>query len=56
MVELLSSCPSFWLFFLTVFNIERSLDVWLLTIVFVLFGLIGFIDDFIKLFMKRNLD
>lgn len=43
------------IFLLTVFNIERSLDVWLLTIVFVLFGLIGFIDDFIKLFMKRNL-
>src|SRR5699024_11811317 len=43
------------IFLLTVFIIERSLDVWLLTIVFVLFGLLGFIDDFIKLFMKRSL-
>src|SRR5699024_3663 len=30
-------------------------DLWLLTIVFLLYGLIGFIDDFIKLFLKRNL-
>lgn len=40
---------------LTVFNIESSVTAWLLTIVFVAYGLIGFIDDFIKLFMKRNL-
>src|SRR5690625_4106518 len=39
----------------TIFDINRSLDAWLLTIVFVLYGFIGFIDDFIKLFMKRNL-
>lgn len=43
------------IFLLTIFNIDRSLNAWLLTIVFVLYGLIGFVDDFIKLFMKRNL-
>lgn len=37
------------------FDIDRSLNIWLLTTVFVLYGLIGFVDDFIKLFMKRNL-
>ena len=41
--------------FVTIFDINRSLDAWLLTIVFVLYGFIGFIDDFIKLFMKHNL-
>ncbi|MEY8291365.1 phospho-N-acetylmuramoyl-pentapeptide-transferase [Carnobacteriaceae bacterium 52-44] len=39
----------------TLIDVDRSLSVWLLTAVFVLYGLIGFIDDFIKLFMKRNL-
>ncbi|HLR92225.1 MAG TPA: phospho-N-acetylmuramoyl-pentapeptide-transferase, partial [Atopostipes sp.] len=39
----------------TLFDLDRSLTAWILTIVFVLYGLIGFIDDFIKLFMKRNL-
>lgn len=39
----------------SIFDIERSWSVWLLTTIFVLYGLIGFIDDFIKLFMKRNL-
>ena len=43
------------IFLLTIFNIDRSLNAWLLTIVFVLYGLIGCVDDFIKLFMKRNL-
>lgn len=42
-------------FIATIFDIDRSLNAWLLSIVFVLYGLIGFIDDFIKLFMKRNL-
>lgn len=40
---------------LAVFNINRSLDMWLLVGVLVLYGLIGFVDDFVKLFMKRNL-
>lgn len=38
-----------------VFNWNRTTDMWLLVGVLVLYGLIGFIDDFIKLFMKRNL-
>lgn len=42
-------------FFLTLVNVDRSLNAWLLTAVFLLYGLIGFVDDFIKLFMKRNL-
>ncbi len=37
------------------FNLERNLVLGLLTTVFVAYGLIGFIDDFIKLIMKRNL-
>lgn len=37
------------------FNWNRTTDMWLLVGVLVLYGLIGFIDDFIKLFMKRNL-
>lgn len=41
--------------FATVFDFNRSLDMWLLVGVLVLYGLIGFVDDFIKLFMKRNL-
>jgi len=32
-----------------------SLNVWLLVGVLVLYGLIGFVDDFVKLFMNRNL-
>ncbi len=36
-------------------NWHRTTDMWLLVSVLVLYGLIGFIDDFIKLFMKRNL-
>lgn len=40
---------------INLFGIDRSLNIWLLTTVFVLYGLIGFVDDFIKLFMKRNL-
>lgn len=39
----------------TVLNWNRSLDMGLLVGVLVLYGLIGFVDDFIKLFMKRNL-
>lgn len=39
----------------TVINLDRSLVLWLLVIVFVAYGLIGFIDDFIKLIMKRNM-
>lgn len=39
----------------TIINLDRSLTVWLLIAVFVSYGLIGFIDDFIKLIMKRNL-
>ncbi len=39
----------------TLVNLDRSLILWLLVIVFVAYGLIGFIDDFIKLIMKRNL-
>jgi phospho-N-acetylmuramoyl-pentapeptide-transferase len=39
----------------TLFDLNRHLDMWLLVGVFVLYGLIGFVDDFIKLFMKRNL-
>ena len=42
-------------FFSIVFNWNRTTDMWLLVGVLVLYGLIGFIDDFIKLFMKRNL-
>ena len=37
------------------FNINQSLDMWLLVGVLVLYGLIGFVDDFVKLFMNRNL-
>lgn len=40
---------------ITLLGFEQSLNAWLLTVVFVLYGLIGFVDDFIKLFMKRNL-
>lgn len=40
---------------MNLFNMNRDLNAWLLVIVFVLYGLIGFVDDFIKLFMKRNL-
>lgn len=36
-------------------GIGRSLSLLLLVGVLVLYGLIGFVDDFIKLFMKRNL-
>lgn len=39
----------------SVMGIGRSLSLGLLVSVLVLYGLIGFIDDFIKLFMKRNL-
>lgn len=39
----------------TAFGIYRGLDLWLLAGVLVLYGSIGFVDDFIKLFMKRNL-
>lgn len=39
----------------SVMGIGRSLSLGLLVNVLVLYGLIGFIDDFIKLFMKRNL-
>lgn len=36
-------------------KININTDTWLLTIVFILYGMIGFVDDFIKLIMKRNL-
>lgn len=39
----------------TIINVNRGLELWLLVGVFVAYGAIGFIDDFIKLFMKRNL-
>lgn len=39
----------------TIINLDRSLTLWLLVIVFVAYGSIGFIDDFIKLIMKRNM-
>lgn len=39
----------------TIINLNRSLTLWLLVIVFIAYGLIGFIDDFIKLIMKRNM-
>lgn len=39
----------------TLINLDRNLILWLLIIVFVAYGLIGFIDDFIKLIMKRNM-
>lgn len=39
----------------TIINLDRSLTLWLLVVVFVAYGLIGFIDDFIKLIMKRNM-
>lgn len=39
----------------TIINLDRSLTLWLLVLVFIAYGLIGFIDDFIKLFMKRNM-
>lgn len=38
-----------------VFDLNRSADMWLLIGVLVLYGLIGFVDDFVKLFMNRNL-
>lgn len=36
-------------------NWEQNVNMWLLAGVLVFYGLIGFVDDFIKLFMKRNL-
>lgn len=39
----------------TLFDMNRNFDMWLLVVVLFLYGLIGFADDFIKLFMKRNL-
>lgn len=42
-------------FIIALMSIDRSINLVLLVGVFVLYGLIGFIDDFIKLFMKRNL-
>jgi len=41
--------------FATFFDITLSLNAWLLAGVLVLYGLIGFVDDFVKLFMNRNL-
>lgn len=40
---------------MTILNNGTSLTLLLLASVLVFYGLIGFIDDFIKLFMKRNL-
>src|SRR5690625_7712784 len=42
---------------LSLFNTELILNVefWLLTLVLVCFGLLGFLDDFIKICFKRNL-
>jgi phospho-N-acetylmuramoyl-pentapeptide-transferase len=36
-------------------DVSRALNLWVLVGVFLTYGAIGFIDDFIKLFMKRNL-
>lgn len=45
------------LFIVNLFYVEMNLNVefWLLTLVLVGFGLLGFLDDFIKIGFKRNL-
>lgn len=40
---------------MTIFDLNYNMEMWLLTAVLVLYGLIGFVDDFVKLFMNRNL-
>lgn len=40
---------------LTIFNIQNTINVLPLIVFFVAYGLIGFVDDYIKLIMKRNL-
>lgn len=40
---------------LAIFNLQETINVLPLIIFFVSYGLIGFVDDYIKLIMKRNL-
>lgn len=40
---------------MTIFDLNYNMEMWLLTAVLVLYGFIGFVDDFVKLFMNRNL-